>query len=322
MKLLGITMVSNEADVVEAFVRHNLGFLDALVVLDHRSTDRTPQILASLAKEGLPLVVLRDAEPAFRQDQRQTWLAKRFLGELQGDFSFCLDADEFIRCESRAVLEARLAAIDARACALVPLQNYFGVGAEPEAANPVQRLTRRMRLERSQPRKVVLRRDFAADVASRVSFGNHAAIRVAPGRVEPWPHQVLPDVHYAHFPVRSPEQLAKKALLGWLSFRLTQPPAGDGRPGAAPSSHWRALFGRLAAGAPLDESFMREAVAAYAGGDTRTPVDEDELVEDPLGCGYALRYTEPRADPPLAALARWAEQLVVEATTRAPPPSR
>ena len=41
IEALGIAMVKNEADVIEAFVRHNLGFMDALAIVDdRRSRDR------------------------------------------------------------------------------------------------------------------------------------------------------------------------------------------------------------------------------------------------------------------------------------------
>jgi len=325
MKLIGVSMVSNEADMVEAFVRHNLGVLDALVVLDHMSIDRTPDILRALAQEGLALAVLRDNERAFRQGERQTLLARRYLAEWQADFCFALDADELIACESRADLERALAALPADSHGLVPLRNYFGVG-DATQANPVARLTRRMRVERKPTRKVVLRREFADDPANQVSFGNHAAIRVDAGRVTPLVHNPLEGVALAHFPVRSPEQIAKKALLGWLSWRLTQPerympdPLAD----TAPNAHWRRMFGQLAAGGdPADPAIMRDAIAAYAAGENREPVADAELVEEPLGCAYELRYTQPRLDTPLALLARWADQLVTEvnATSRgsAPP---
>ena len=42
-------------DLIEAFVRHNLSVLDALMVIDHGSFDGTSDILAALVAEGLPL---------------------------------------------------------------------------------------------------------------------------------------------------------------------------------------------------------------------------------------------------------------------------
>jgi len=37
--------VRNEADIVEAFVRHNLVLLDGIAIVDHASVDATPDIL-------------------------------------------------------------------------------------------------------------------------------------------------------------------------------------------------------------------------------------------------------------------------------------
>ena len=48
MILWGVAMVRNEAELVEAFVRHNLTLLDGMLIVDHNSTDSTSSILASL----------------------------------------------------------------------------------------------------------------------------------------------------------------------------------------------------------------------------------------------------------------------------------
>ena len=45
MRLAGITIVRNECDIVEAFVRHNGAVLDQLYVLDNNSSDGTLEIL-------------------------------------------------------------------------------------------------------------------------------------------------------------------------------------------------------------------------------------------------------------------------------------
>ncbi|MDD6127049.1 MAG: glycosyltransferase family 2 protein [Veillonellaceae bacterium] len=56
-KIVAISMVKNEMDIIESFVRHTLGFADLLIVADHKSTDRTREILESLQAEGLPLII-------------------------------------------------------------------------------------------------------------------------------------------------------------------------------------------------------------------------------------------------------------------------
>ena len=47
-KIAIVSMVRNEADVIESFVRHNLQVADALYIIDHASTDGTGEILQQL----------------------------------------------------------------------------------------------------------------------------------------------------------------------------------------------------------------------------------------------------------------------------------
>ena len=48
---LGIAMVKNEADVIEAFrSTHNLSFMDALVIIDNDSVDDTGKFSCSYSK--------------------------------------------------------------------------------------------------------------------------------------------------------------------------------------------------------------------------------------------------------------------------------
>ena len=306
MKLIGVTMVSNEADVVEAFVRHNLAFLDALVVLDHVSVDRSPQILARLAHEGLPLTLLRDNERAYRQGERMTALARRYLVELDADWCFAIDADEFIRCPSRAALEDILRAVPRGVHGLVALQNYVGSTGAPGEPHVLRRVNRRLARERAVSRKVAIRRGFETLPTGQVSIGNHAVLQVLDGRPMPLPHVPLEGVAYAHVPVRSPQQVAQKALVGWLAMRLTRPERYVAPGQAGPASHWNALYERLARGDAVDGSFMTEA----------------DLVEDPVETAAELRYADWAAAQPLAVLARWADQLVTEINAGAFTPRR
>jgi hypothetical protein len=159
----------------------------------------------------------------------------------------------------------------------------------------------------------VLHRSFASEANGQVSLGNHAAVRVADGRAEPLAHAAIQDVFLAHYPVRSPQQVARKALIGWLAHRLTMPERFLGDKASAanvPASHWRDIFERLANGTlEIDARLLERSIIAYAGGES--PVAREELVEDPLPAPYALRYTAPSAAASaLAALATWADQLV------------
>jgi hypothetical protein len=51
MRLVGATIVRDAADIIEAFVRHNLTVLDGLAIVDHGSVDGTSEILGALVAE-------------------------------------------------------------------------------------------------------------------------------------------------------------------------------------------------------------------------------------------------------------------------------
>src|ERR1700682_4151340 len=89
VNLHGATMVRNEADIVETFVRHNLTKLDGLLVVDHGSIDGTSQILEALVREGLPLWVERDERPALLQSEIMTRCVRNAF-ERGADFVFAL----------------------------------------------------------------------------------------------------------------------------------------------------------------------------------------------------------------------------------------
>jgi hypothetical protein len=75
MRLAGVTILRDECDVVEAFVRHNAALLNRLYIVDNCSSDATPEILRRLAAEGLPLVPGEDAwctRRAFPRSMRAT----------------------------------------------------------------------------------------------------------------------------------------------------------------------------------------------------------------------------------------------------------
>lgn len=84
MRLVAVSAVKNEADIIEAFVRHTRACVDPRPVFDHDSIDGTREILRARPVEGLPLTLFRDDEPgplrhAAAQDCSRK-LAAIFLG--------------------------------------------------------------------------------------------------------------------------------------------------------------------------------------------------------------------------------------------------
>jgi hypothetical protein len=304
MRLIAVAMVKNEADIIEAFVRHNLGFVDRLVIIDHASGDGTPAILQSLRDEGLPITVLTDPATRFDQAGRVGQTIRDGLQRYDADYAFALDADEFILATSRDALEAALAASSADVCAL-PWAIYVPPLSPAEDTNPLRRVTLRVDAPAVHA-KAVVGRAFATQPDRYLSAGNHWVMTAGDLEIPPAP---LAGCELAHLPFRSPEQLLAKVLIGWLGYRLAAgPDALHGRI----NWHWRELFDAYVAGraftpADLQHYAMRVyALPLGAAADAPLPA----LMDAPIACDFTLRYRDAARVEPARLLAQWAARLV------------
>ncbi len=122
MRIVGLARVKNEEDVIEEFVRYNLRFVDALFVVDNASFDGTGEILRALAGEGLALHILHDETVGYRQSESMTHFARDIFAQTDADFLVVLDADEFLKVDTRDRLEAILGALPPGAHGRVPCE--------------------------------------------------------------------------------------------------------------------------------------------------------------------------------------------------------
>ena len=96
-KIYSISMVKDEEDIIESFIRFNASVIDKFFILDNGSTDNTNLILNLLKNEGYDIEVLSDTDTEFNQMYKTNELLHRILREYEpADFIIPLDADEFI----------------------------------------------------------------------------------------------------------------------------------------------------------------------------------------------------------------------------------
>lgn len=314
MRIVAVSMVRNEADIIESFVRHQCGILDHLVVVDHGSTDRTPDILAALVAEGVPLTVASTRALGNVQARVLTQAMRDAARRHAADFAFALDADEFLHGD-RASLEAALARVPAGGVGALRWLTFVPIDAS--AGAPLERLRLRVPRDADRHVKVVLDGALAARDGWVLAPGNHAAFAVAEGRLLPLPTVPLDDLRIAHLPLRSVEQMVLKVVQGWLGTRLQEGRAASAR---IINAHWRTLFEHyLAGGSFVAGDLRRLAVTTYVD-PARTEEVLAGLVEDPLPAPL-LRHTT--GTPPDAAreIAHWAHRLVEQVVASAPEPA-
>lgn len=217
MNALAIAMVKNEADIIEASVRHNLHYVDLYVVIDNASTDGTREILEALRAEGLPLLIVDDPVFGHFQAEKVTETYRRVVPVFQPELVYLLDADEFIRASGRAALEQALAALPAGHVGLLPWVTHLPDPSVPEAQarqDPLGHAPMRRRREEPVYHKAVIRRRPADDARLRVEQGNHGVTWADGGRP---PAMRLDGAAIAHLPVRSVGQLTAKVVNGWMA---------------------------------------------------------------------------------------------------------
>lgn len=283
MRLVTVSRILNEDDIVEAFVRHHAAIADHMLFLDNGSNDSTLAILRALRDEGLPLSVFESRAVVFDEARVNSWLYETADGNHRPDWIAHLDVDEFIACPG-GDLAARLRAAPAgRAAVMLPLVNYFDTAAD-DPAEPV--VPRRLRWRvRAAPDvfKVIVRGGLGA--RARVGAGNHS-VRVDGAAA---PVEFLPGVSLAHYPRRSGWHDLQKSVVGWLKVLAS----GAEAVGSQYSQHYRTPFERL-----RDEPGGLLRNPGYLA----QPVDRERMVEDPIDYrGGALRHIAP-PDPAMRSL--------------------
>jgi FkbM family methyltransferase len=279
MLLIGISVVKNESDIIESFIRYNARFLDHMFVIDNGSTDTTPEILRRLADEWPGLKWRIDATAGHQQERIVTMAIRELHTWLKFDFAFPLDADEFILCSGRPELERELGAIPARSLPQTPWKTYVPTPADDwSVVDPIRRIVNRRDREPIQFYKVVVPFDVATAAGFFMDAGNHTA-SIAAGKAVA--QKQLAHVSLAHFPLRSIEQLSSKALLGdWaLSAKI-------GR-AATEGSQWKRMAEKVVANMQVSLDDLRDAAAAYASPEATA------LLSDPLAVPDDCRMKWP-----------------------------
>jgi glycosyltransferase involved in cell wall biosynthesis len=213
MRIASITLVKDEADILEGFIRHNLHFVDRMYVVDDRSTDNTAEILRRLTEETTAVRLLQDGwTGAFQQARRTTAAMKRVLADEAWDVILALDADELICAADRATFESDISAIPPGHAGGFSALQYFAIASD-DASIPDPLL--RVRTALTSPS--LFKSFVVAPINPDISFGegNHF---LHLGETQQ-PAHVLPRAPLAHFAIRSADQIAIKCLKHYVGWR-------------------------------------------------------------------------------------------------------
>jgi glycosyltransferase involved in cell wall biosynthesis len=276
-------LVKDEADIVEATVRHLLWHVDEVIVADNLSADGTLEIL-----QRLPVELRIDGEVGYYQDRKTTALAMEAL-ERGHQWVVPCDADEIwhhgepglalrdffagigpdVQMVSAGVWNHLATALDPPAATVCPdcggtARRVEGTWSRPGSAcrtcggswtgepNPVRRIGWHQRFPLMRKVACRLRPDL------RIGMGNHEAFTSGTGLT-------ISALNVRHFSWRTEEQYLRKMLNGRAAYAATDldPMYGVG---------WRMWDGKP------DEA-IRESFREHFF--SRNPEADDTLIYDP-----------------------------------------
>lgn len=208
MKLAVVSMIRDEADILPAFLRHISTVFDAAYLFDHRSTDGSGEMLRQFcAGRGFSYFLL---DCAGRHQRQVSMLGMERAFAAGADTVVFLDADEFLRL-SRAEIEAAVRRLDAEGAVgtldWIPCYPQTFAGSfDPQAPLWVAKTA-------AGVSKVVIPRSVYARAGGRVPLaeGNHFVA---------WEGSAAPQRrigHLYHVPLRSRQQVMRKALVGAIA---------------------------------------------------------------------------------------------------------
>lgn len=257
IRLVTISLVRNEADIIETFVRHHTPLATRMVFVLHRCIDNTLEILEKLRAEGMPIEIHENADPGYPQSDVLTQRVRSVLREDIADWILPLDADEFLAPAEGRSLEDSLAALGDDRVHLLPWKTYVPTPEDDMSeSNVLRRIVHRRSVETPQIRKVLLPVKLLRTQDWVLPMGCHTLLSRDSGA--PLPSINTASVNLAHFPVRSSEQLCSKVLGGWLALSAT--------PDRTHSTcyQWQALLERCSENRLLSIGELRNIALRYA----------------------------------------------------------
>lgn len=297
MLLLGLSVVKNEADIIEAMVRLNLRFLDHLHIIDNGSVDGTLQILTALSAEFAQLTVAQD--PAI--GHQQTQLMNRFIvtdgQKYDPDHILPLDADEILAGDPAAF---RHECSQTRDPIAIAWQTYVPTGSDNAAEhNPVIRIRHRRAAEMPQYHKSTLPRRLTGRAiigpgSHKIMFNNKIVAS-----------KVSETITMAHYPIRDKDQIIAKAMIGTWGLNLRGAPPREGQ-------HWRQISKQIVATGTLSDATFYDIAATYAG------QEQAPLVEDPQSwpSDLSLKYQHFASTTAQGRIIAFTENLVATIANR------
>lgn len=306
MKLVVISTIRNESDILEIFVRYHLQIVDHMIIINHRSADSSLDILRRIEQEGRPITIAEVKDLEHQQGTVLTQFMKTAVRDYNADWVIPLDADEFLAVNGKGSIREDMEKLPQDKIVKVLWRTYVPLPSDNyQEPNILKRITHYRRTENQNLRKIMIPRTMAMKKNGLISAGNHGFVREIFRKQKEFPYIQTNNLVFAHFPVRSSQQIMAKAFVGWLACLS--------KPNKEPTEafHLKVLYERFKNGGQISPEELTSMAFGYATTFGASAPALNDIIRKPLVPqkeDFTLLYTNTLTNNPLAILAQMAEE--------------
>ena len=274
MKIVSITTIKNEADIIESFVRYHLNIVDEMIILNNGSTDDTNYILNQLLNEKLPITVIDDKDKYFKPVQKMNFLLKKAIQEFDADIVCPIDVDEFITSDTgnpRDFIEQ----IDQNTYYKLKWRTYVPTKDDDVNEKFIPSRMTHIRDENLEEYKVILHRNLFDEFDVSLTVGSHELQFDRSKYGNTIKCVFSDDLIMAHFPLRSKEQTISKVLVSYpnLLCRIeVNPNLGFHK------SHYAPMFFKIKHNGDVSDEDVIEFAKRYSTKGNEVADDEEIII--------------------------------------------
>lgn len=291
-QIFSISMVKNEMDIIESFVRYHVNIFDGMIILDNGSTDNTLKILSFLKNEGLPIYIFEDDNREYNQAIKMNYLLLKAINEFKADIIVPLDADEFLTSSNSGNPRKMLEEMKPSTFYMVKWKTYipdFDKNKNEKFIPAKITFARENKLDKHY--KVIIPQELVKNYDAKLIKGNHDIIYDKKYK-ELIKKFFITELNLAHFPVRSKEQFISKISLSWLNSLC------DINRAENQSWHLKKMFNNLKKNKKIENKDVINYAKTYA---LKTEEKGITVENDPINLSFCknieIKYTTDKINP-------------------------
>ncbi len=210
MKIVSFTMVNNESEIIESFIRYNYNFVDEMVIIDNGCTDSTIKIVRSLINEGYKITIYDESLEAYNQYRLDNKYLNLIIQKINPELILPLDADEFLtgKDHPRKLLESlpldRIYYVTWKWYVMTREDN-FNEAFIPSRMKYCLKKPAWNYSDRTPVTKTIIPAKYYKDMGLTLSMGHHTVFGNDKAKIE-----IIDILQFAHYRVISEQQLVYK----------------------------------------------------------------------------------------------------------------